>query len=118
MLLVWIVCRCEARSRDSSPARWVRVTLLTRFVPTVGLSVAGFADAMPIRPGTASDRGLLVHMSLAMAVILLYLVEFLMRLGIPPDRPVSAGLLVFALSTFAVLLVTICWGAALAHRQA
>lgn len=85
---------------------------------SVAAGFAGFVDAMPIPPGSAGYRGLLVHMSLAMAVILLYLVEFLMRLGIPSDRPVPAALLVFALSNSAVLVVTICWGAVLARRQA
>ncbi|PKV94652.1 putative membrane protein [Amycolatopsis echigonensis] len=106
-----------ARSHD--PREFTTAATWLVGIGLLGAAVAGFAgfvDGLPIRSGTAAYRRLLVHLSLAMALILAYLVEYVLRLGAPPDRAIPAGVLVYALANAAALVATVVWGALVAHR--
>ncbi|MCF6427688.1 DUF2231 domain-containing protein [Amycolatopsis tucumanensis] len=75
--------------------------------------LAGFVESLPIPVGTVAHRRFVVHLMFAGAVLVLYMLDYLMRLGAPPDRPVPAGLVVFSLVNAAVLVVTMGTGAAI-----
>lgn len=82
-------------------------------VIAVVAGVAGFVDALPIQPGTVAHKRFVIHMMLAGAAIILYMLDFLMRLGAPPDQPVPAGLLMFSLANTAVLAAAMSVGTAI-----
>jgi uncharacterized membrane protein len=95
-------------------SRWlIAIGVLT----ALGAAMAGFLDLFAIPPGTRAHRVALTHMTLNLAVVTSYTVNFLLRPG-PDAQPsgVGIGYIAAAAVTFAVLGVSGLLGGELAYR--
>ncbi|MFJ8819637.1 DUF2231 domain-containing protein [Amycolatopsis thermoflava] len=106
-----VVSRAATRPGEFTTASTWLVAL--GLIGAVVAGLAGFVESLPIPVGSVAHRRFVVHLMLASMVIVLYMVDYLMRLGAPPDRPVPTGLLVFSLANTVVLVVTMGTGAAI-----
>lgn len=80
--------------------------------------IAGFADLMPVPPGSKAHRVAVIHLSVVMLVLLLYGISYLMRAAGPLDRPVPLPLIALAVAGVLAVGAAAVLGNLVAHRHA
>lgn len=86
-------------------------------IGALAAAVFGFLDLLTIPSGTTAFRTALTHMSLNLAVVVVFVVSFLLRMdGVEDGREVNIGLIVLSASALAVLGLSGWLGGKLTYR--
>jgi uncharacterized membrane protein len=85
-------------------------------ITSVLAGLVGLVDAIPIPPGTAANRAVVIHLSLATATVLVAASNLVLRLGLADTRPVPVVDVLLSALTVLVLVAAGYYGGLVVHR--